>query len=735
MRQRQGGSPSGRRRSAAARVLVVDDNRDLADGIAMLLGEAECLPQVAYCAEDAVRLLESGEYALVLSDIRMPGMSGLELLDLIRERWPLTRVLLLTAYGSIESAVAAMKFGALDYLTKPFDNQELVRVVCRALHEGVGAGGLDTSAVVGEVATAVSSDDLLSGLKRALEVLLQASGADDGEIFLCEPEGKDALLCAWAGADAAALTERVRFGSGSGHPGMVTATGTPLCRRGNLASDRLFLRRCLTDAGIRSSVGAPMVNASGVLGSIHLMSRRDDFPVEWVLDLLQRTAIPIGNAARSWLAGLRQTVDRIPGDLGGPAAEQSLRALLDLMRETVCARSATLTLINPPTGLEDQTVSSGQVSLICRHAEHGSWTQCPSIAAAHGFVANPGRRRWPERCRTGLPPRAASPCCVPLMVASHLYGIALFDYGRVGNENAVGRLVPLLTIAHQAAIRVQARYAAMEPGQAVGGRGANQAVSTAPELELRCLGPFSISLRGHAISSAAFKRHKSVDLLKLLVLKAGTPLHRDDLIEHLWPEADPDSGANRLHGVVHDLRAVIEPRREEREWLYVLNRGDFYLFDMDAPLDLDLIQYRRCVAQGLRESLSAADAIRILEEAIALYRGDLFADDPAAAWCAGEREQARALQVRALVRLSQLHARQGVREATIDYLRRALSLSPFREDLLLAQMKLLARYSRNKEALAVCEDHRRLLQERFDAPLSPRILACEQDLLRLSADA
>jgi DNA-binding NtrC family response regulator len=65
----------------------------------------------------------------------MPGKDGLSLLDTVRERWPDTRVILFTAYGTIESAVAAMKRGACDYLTKPFDNDQLVLVVRRALKE------------------------------------------------------------------------------------------------------------------------------------------------------------------------------------------------------------------------------------------------------------------------------------------------------------------------------------------------------------------------------------------------------------------------------------------------------------------------------------------------------------------------------------------------------------------------------------------------------------------------
>lgn len=116
-------------------ILVVDDKRDLARGVALVL--AASTPDITACfsAEEALAHLDERPRDLVLSDIRMPGLDGHALLALVRSRWPQTRVVLLTAFGTVESAVEAMKQGAYDYLTKPFDNDELVLVVRRALDE------------------------------------------------------------------------------------------------------------------------------------------------------------------------------------------------------------------------------------------------------------------------------------------------------------------------------------------------------------------------------------------------------------------------------------------------------------------------------------------------------------------------------------------------------------------------------------------------------------------------
>ncbi|MEO8601656.1 MAG: response regulator [bacterium] len=708
---------------SSARVLVVDDNRDMADGIAMLLEEAALEPRVAYSAERALRLLEAEEFQLVLSDMRMPAMGGLDLLKSIRGRWPLTKVVLLTAYGTIDSAIEAMKSGACDYLSKPIDNDALVDVVKRAIAGGVTAGGVAEAAVVGDVAGSTSADDLVPGLTSALDVLLQATGADDAEIFLREPEGQDLVLAVSSGPDGGALAARIRFATGTGYPGIVAATDQPLWTKGGLADDPRFLRRAVTDAGLRSLVAVPLPHGSSALGSLDLLSRRVDFPVERVLDLLVRAAVPLSNVVRAGLAALRQSVDAVCGDLGDPAGE-ALRVVLESMRHVAQARSGTLELIDAATGRPDRVVSTSPASLVCAHAEAGSWAECPVACGAHGFVADPGRRQWPERCRYGLPHRVASPCCLPLVAGGRMYGIAILDFGRQGTERATAQLVPLLTMAHQLAIRLQAHRAGIEVAPPRDGGVAGPKGRAVPDLELRCFGSFAVSQGGRPIPAEAFTRSKALVLLKLLALSAGAPVNRETLIEHLWPEVEPEQGINRLHGVVHDLRSVIEPHRAEREWLFIRNRGDLYYLDMNAPIDLDLARFRQLLAKGQPGGPgNDAAAIACLEQAVDLYRGDAFADDHLAEWCEAERRHLSELHVRALERLARLHAKRDNTEKALEYLRRALRSSPFRDDLLLAQMELLVHLGRPNEALAVFNDYRRLLRDELDADPSEALQA------------
>jgi len=117
------------------RVLVVDDNHDMADGIALVLRELPAEVETVYSADAACAAMEKAPADLVMSDVRMPGRDGLELLDLLVKQWPRAKVVMITAHGSIDAAVAAMKRGACDYVTKPFHNQELSLVAGRALRE------------------------------------------------------------------------------------------------------------------------------------------------------------------------------------------------------------------------------------------------------------------------------------------------------------------------------------------------------------------------------------------------------------------------------------------------------------------------------------------------------------------------------------------------------------------------------------------------------------------------
>ncbi len=116
-----------------ARVLIVDDERDLAESCAFFVERAGLRATVVDSGDAALEQLDRAHFDLVITDLRMPRMSGLGLLDAVKSRDPNIEVLLITGYPDIETAVAAIKRGAFDYVTKPFGERDLMERVTKAL--------------------------------------------------------------------------------------------------------------------------------------------------------------------------------------------------------------------------------------------------------------------------------------------------------------------------------------------------------------------------------------------------------------------------------------------------------------------------------------------------------------------------------------------------------------------------------------------------------------------------
>ena len=114
-------------------ILVVDDDEGVRQILQDLLASVGYRTVFAGDGEEALLRLENGDVDLVVSDDRMPGMSGRELLWECVRRWPGLPVVLLTGYGNVPDAVEAIKAGAEDYLLKPFDGRDLLRRITSIL--------------------------------------------------------------------------------------------------------------------------------------------------------------------------------------------------------------------------------------------------------------------------------------------------------------------------------------------------------------------------------------------------------------------------------------------------------------------------------------------------------------------------------------------------------------------------------------------------------------------------
>src|SRR3972149_4461225 len=115
------------------KILIVDDEKGIRDFLEIMLKKEGYKTAVAVSGEDAIKLFNNSSYDLVISDVRMKGMSGVELLKSIKEINPEIVVLMITAYASVDTAIDAMKAGAYDYITKPFKIDEVKHIIRNAL--------------------------------------------------------------------------------------------------------------------------------------------------------------------------------------------------------------------------------------------------------------------------------------------------------------------------------------------------------------------------------------------------------------------------------------------------------------------------------------------------------------------------------------------------------------------------------------------------------------------------
>jgi DNA-binding NtrC family response regulator len=119
----------------AERILIVDDEGTLRESLKRVLSKEGYAVDVENSAESALRRIEEGTYDLIITDIILPGLNGIELVRRVREKIQDQAVIIITAYASLETAVEALRAGAYDYVVKPIIHEEIKRTIRNALRE------------------------------------------------------------------------------------------------------------------------------------------------------------------------------------------------------------------------------------------------------------------------------------------------------------------------------------------------------------------------------------------------------------------------------------------------------------------------------------------------------------------------------------------------------------------------------------------------------------------------
>jgi len=111
------------------KILIVDDEKNIRMTLEKALKKSDYIVDMAINGEEAIKKIKNNKYPVILLDMKLPGMNGMEVLEKINEMDYKTKVIIITGYGSIESAVKTMKLGAIDYLRKPFNPEKIRKIV------------------------------------------------------------------------------------------------------------------------------------------------------------------------------------------------------------------------------------------------------------------------------------------------------------------------------------------------------------------------------------------------------------------------------------------------------------------------------------------------------------------------------------------------------------------------------------------------------------------------------
>jgi len=278
------------------KILVIDDEEGLRNFCKRALTKEGYEVEVSSSGEEALALMKENQFALALIDLKMPGIDGIEVLKRIKKEYPRTEAIILTGYGSFESAVDALRLGADDYLTKPIDVAALLMAVKRCLEkrrlkwENIE---LKNTVALYEVSQAMTSlMDLNQLLNLILKLACDTLNAEGGSIMLCDPLKNELVVRAAAGTyKDKALKAKIKIGERVS--GQAAERREPLL----VIGDDPRFKDIKKFEKIKSGMSVPLLIKDKFLGTINL--KRTEREEKFTRENLQLLSIFAQEAAYS----------------------------------------------------------------------------------------------------------------------------------------------------------------------------------------------------------------------------------------------------------------------------------------------------------------------------------------------------------------------------------------------------------------------------------------------------
>lgn len=285
------------------KVLIVDDESLIVELCQRFLSGAGFEVKTVFRGDDAIALCQKEAFDLILSDVRMPGISGLELIKMIKQIQPQMVIVIMTGHGTIQTAIEAMKQGALGFLLKPFTEEELLKSIRYATEmNDMVKENMRMKSYMGlfEVSQSLMKEthiDLL--LPKIIEVVVNETKADRASIMLLDADKKELVVKAHTGFTEI-IPEMLKKKLGEWVAGKVAVTKEPILLQGNQSNDP-EISRFLKNNQITSSLTVPLILNGKVIGTLNASKLTESHPftesdVELVTIMAGQAAVSIENA-------------------------------------------------------------------------------------------------------------------------------------------------------------------------------------------------------------------------------------------------------------------------------------------------------------------------------------------------------------------------------------------------------------------------------------------------------
>lgn len=731
--------------ATSLRVLILEDDAALRGVLKQLLEEQGYQVQTAACASEALDWSRRAEFDLVVVDVRMEGMDGLEALSQVQEAQPAIGSMVMTGYSTEEDSIRAIHLGVREYLKKPFDLQVFLEALER---------------IAAQRRQELERNRVRRVAARAVLWALREVGGRHGRLLQVADFARGVALqlgasateadTVWAGLVLQALARHQEL------PGELEQLFPPLKGPGprlveqaarlieHPPSQGETVSACL---GLASS--DPLAQAMDVLWGKSPPPAPGPAQHRGLLALSQ--ALLLSGKTEEAMAGLREVAyqgnerEELEASLW-MARASARQSDADGLR-TVSKRARELARLVGPQALARTTLEVALLGAELNPEEAAEGlTEAIEQLARLGLEAEEARARLALRHYSGNGSGEELSRAVGLLLQpahlSELVGsllwlvpILLEQAGGEGDIRVLSGLAQqfpreFVRCLSTDVLSVGARCAAaaclspsnpwhrmtlsalaedVDPQVQAAACAAleRQGVVAPPLLRLLSLGSFEVYLGDEPVPDTAWKGQKTRYLLACLASNRGQVVPEDRLIDHLWPDSAPERGRKNLYTTTSYLRAALKLTDWSGTLEFVVRSGPGLALNARMPRWHDLEEFERLAAQARKSP--PAQALECWRKALRLYRGP-FLDGCAMEWADNprrrlEREVLSAMEEMARLSLAQNQSREG-----LEFALRLLDLDPCHTEG--CQMAMQASYAlgRHEESVRLFERFRRNLE-------------------------